>query len=242
MEAETPTARRHWLIEFYGSTVGKKWVMAITGILLMGFVVFHMIGNLKVFVPPVDGELEINLYGEWLRTVLFPALPHYVFLWILRLGLIAATVLHVEAMISLTRRNAAAKPQGYTKQQFQAATYASRTMRLTGPLVLAFVVFHLADLTWGIAPFNPDFIHGDVAHNMMASLTRAGWVFFYAVANIALGYHLWHGLWSMFQSLGLNNPRYNAARRLFAQGLTVIVVGGNLLILAGVFFGFAPGI
>jgi succinate dehydrogenase / fumarate reductase cytochrome b subunit len=104
--------------------------------------------------------------------------------------------------------------------------------------VLAFVVFHLLDLTWGVAPFNPDYLAGEVAHNLVASLTRTGWVIFYAIANLALGYHLWHGAWSLFQSLGWNNPRFNRARELFAYAFTIIVVGGNLLILAGIYFGF----
>lgn len=237
METQAPP-RRHWIVEFYDSTVGKKWVMAITGIILMGFVVFHMIGNLKVFLPPEDGVPDINLYGEWLREILVPGLPYAGFLWLLRAGLIVATVLHVEAMISLTRRNLGAKPQHYASQDYQAATYAARTMRFTGPIVLAFVIFHLLDLTWGVAPFNPDFISGDIAHNLQVSLSRAGWLAFYVIAQVALGYHLWHGAWSMFQSLGWNNPRFNHARRLFAYGFTGLVVGGNLLILAGIYFGF----
>lgn len=243
MATEAPPARRrHWIIEFYDSTVGKKWVMAITGIILMGYVIAHMIGNLKVFLPPVDGEPEVNVYGEWLRELLFPAVPESGVLWIMRAVLILATVLHVEAMISLTRRNVGAKPDRYRNQDYQAASYAARTMRFTGPIVLAFIIFHLLDLTFGVAPFNPDFIKGDIAHNLTVSLTRVGWVAFYAIANIALGYHLWHGAWSLFQSLGWNNPRFNAARRLFAQGFTIVVVGGNLLILAGIYFGFATGI
>ncbi len=243
MATEAPPARRrHWIIEFYDSTVGKKWVMAITGIILMGYVIAHMIGNLKVFVPPIDGEFEINLYGEWLRALLFPAAPEGAILWLMRAGLIAATVLHVEAMISLTRRNIGAKPERYRNQDYQAATYAARTMRFTGPIVLAFIVFHLLDLTFGVAPFNPDYIKGDIAHNLTVSLTRVGWVAFYAIAQVALAFHLWHGAWSLFQSLGWNNPRFNAARRLFAQAFTVVVVGGNLLILAGIYFGFATGI
>ncbi len=242
MATEAPPARRHWIVEFYGSTVGKKWVMAITGIILMIYVIAHMVGNLKVFLPAemVDGELvaDVDIYAEALRELLVPIAPHAAVLWIMRLGLIVATVLHVEAMISLTRRNLGAKPDRYVNQDYQAATYAARTMRITGPIVLAFVVFHLLDLTWGVAPFNPDFMHGEVAHNLVVSLTRTGWVVFYVIANLALGYHLWHGAWSLFQSLGWNNPRFNHARRLFAWGFTGVVVAGNLLILAGIYFGF----
>lgn len=240
MATAAPPDSRHWIVRFYGSTVGKKWVMALTGIMLMGYVLVHMIGNLKIFLPSVDGVPDVNIYGEWLRELLVPFFPHAGLLWILRLGLIAATVLHVEAMISLTRRNLAAKPDHYVKQDYQAATYAARTMRLTGPIVLAFVVFHLLDLTWGVAPFNPDYIHGDIAHNLIVSLRRAGWAAFYVVANLALGFHLWHGAWSIFQSLGLNNPRFNRARRIFAYLFTAVVVLGNIVIVAAVYFGFAP--
>ena len=237
---EAPPDSRHWVFRFYGSTVGKKWVMAITGILLMGYVVAHMVGNLKVFLPPIDGVPDVDIYAEWLRELLVPLLPHTAALWIMRVGLIVATVLHVEAMVSLTRRNMAAKPERYHKQDFQAATYAARTMRFTGPVVLAFVVFHLLDLTFGVAPFNPDFIKGEVAHNLVASLSRAGWAAFYVVANVALGYHLWHGAWSMFQSLGWNSPRFNIARKRFAQAFTIVVVGGNIAIVAAIYLGFAP--
>ncbi len=235
---EAPARRRHWFVEFYGTTVGKKWVMAITGIILMGFVLFHLIGNLKFYLPAVDGVPDIDIYGEWLRELLVPFLPHHAALWIMRVGLIAAAALHVEAMISLTVKSPDSLPGRYEhKPDYQAATYAARTMRLTGPLVLAFVIFHLADLTWGLGRANPDFIAGEIQHNMIASLSRAGVAAFYIIANLALGFHLYHGAWSLFQSMGWNNPRFNTLRQRFAQGFTAIVVLGNLsfpiVILAG---------
>lgn len=226
---QRPPTRRHWFVEFYGTTVGKKWVMAITGIMLLGFVVFHMIGNLKIYLPDVDGVPDIDIYGEWLRSLLFPLLPEYAALWIFRAGLIVATVLHVEAMISLARKSPDSLGGRYqAKQQFQAADYAARTMRFTGPLVLAFIVFHLADLTWGLGAVNPDFEYGAIQANIIASLSRGGVAAFYIAANLALGFHLYHGAWSMFQSLGWNNPRFNHARVLFARGITAIVVLGNI--------------
>ena len=145
---QRPPTRRHWFLEFYGTTVGKKWVMAITGIMLLGFVVFHMIGNLKIYLPDVNGVPDIDIYGEWLRHLLFPLFPEYAVLWIFRAGLIVATVLHIEAMISLTRKSPDSLGGRYeAKQRFQAADYAARTMRYTGPLLLAFIIFHLMDLT-----------------------------------------------------------------------------------------------
>ncbi len=226
---EAPARRRHWLVEFYGTTVGKKWVMAITGIILMGFVLFHMIGNLKMYLPAVDGVPDLDIYGEWLRALLVPFLPHHAALWIMRVGLILAGVLHIEAMISLTRKSPDSLPGRYEhKPEYQSVTYAARTMRFTGPLVLAFIIFHLADLTWGLGSANPDFIHGEIQHNVIASLSRGGAAAFYIAANLALGFHLYHGAWSIFQSLGLNNPRFNDLRRRFAQAFTAIIVLGNL--------------
>jgi succinate dehydrogenase / fumarate reductase cytochrome b subunit len=218
-----PRRRAPWPIEFYRSAVGKKWVMALTGIMLMGFVFFHMLGNLKIY----QGASDMNAYGAFLREILYPLVPRQGFLWIMRLGLIAAFVLHIHSAASLTLMNRRANAGGYTAgRDFQAANYASRSMRLTGVVILAFVLFHLADLTWGW--LDPDFVHGDVYRNVQASLTGVIPAAIYIVANIALGIHLFHGSWSMFQSLGLNNPKYNAWRRNFATGFAAIVVIRNL--------------
>ena len=140
-------------MEFYRSAVGKKWVMAVTGIMLMGFVFFHAIGNLKVYL----GAEEFNHYGEFLRELLVPLLPRTVALWLMRLGLIGAFVFHIHAAYSLTRMNGRARGGGYVQDRdWQAANVASRTMRWTGVIVGLFIIFHLADLTWGTA--NPDFV------------------------------------------------------------------------------------
>ncbi len=212
-----------WPIEFYRSAVGKKWVMALTGIMLMGFVAYHMVGNLHLY----EGATEMNHYGEFLREIAVPILPRTVFLWIARIGLIVAFVLHIHSAYSLTRMNRRAQAGGYeTGRDYIAASAASRSMRWTGIIILAYLAFHLADLTWGFV--NPDFVRGDVYRNMQASLTNAPVAAIYVVANVALGLHLWHGAWSMFQSLGLNNPKYNDWRRNFAMGFAVLVTLGNL--------------
>jgi succinate dehydrogenase / fumarate reductase cytochrome b subunit len=221
-----PRSRRHapWPIEFYRSAVGKKWVMALTGIALMGFVFVHMLGNFKVYL----GAEAINHYGEWLRELLVPFLPRTVALWLLRIGLIVAFAFHIHAATSLTLMNRRARDQGgyISPRDYQAANAASRSMRLTGVVIALFVVFHLADLTWGTA--NPDFVRGDVYRNLIASFERPVVALIYIVANIALGIHLFHGAWSMFQSLGLNNPRWNSARRVFATTFAGIVMVGNV--------------
>ena len=212
-----------WPIEFYRSAVGKKWVMALTGIMLMGFVFGHMVGNLKMY----QGAHSLNVYGEFLRELMYPLLPRTVFLWLIRGGLIAAFAFHIHSAYSLTRMNRRAQAGGYTtSRDYIAANAASRSMRWTGVIILLYLFFHLADFTWGW--FNPDFVRGDVYRNVQASLTNVPVAAIYIVANIALGIHLWHGAWSMFQSLGLNNPKYNAWRRNFATGFALLVTVGNL--------------
>lgn len=213
-----------WPVEFYRSAVGKKWVMALTGIGLMGFVVFHMIGNLKLYM----GAEDFNHYAEFLREVLVPLLPRTVALWLLRIGLIVAFVLHIHAAYSLTMTNRRARAAGgyVSGRDWQAATAASRSMRMTAIVILLFLAWHLADLTWGWV--NPDYVRGDAYRNLVASFERWPVALLYIVANIALGIHLWHGAWSMFQSLGLNNPKWNALRRWFAIGFAVVVAGANL--------------
>src|SRR4051794_27198266 len=211
------------VLRFYRSAVGKKWVMAVTGVLLLGFVVAHLIGNLKLFLS----KEEINLYGEALRDMPGHILPRSVLLWTLRLGLIAAFVLHVHAAYRLTLLNRKARPQRYqSKRDYVAANFASRTMRWTGIIVLLSLVFHLMDLTWGTA--NAEWVQGDPYNNLVYSLQRPVVAIAYAVANIALAFHLYHGAWSMFQSMGINNPRINKLRRSFAIAFAGLILVGNL--------------
>lgn len=240
MATDTLTPSDHrvpWPVAFYRSAIGKKWVMAVTGIMLMGFVLAHMVGNLKVYVGEVTtplGEVgyEIDIYGEALRSLFFPFLPEHVFLWTLRIGLIVAFILHVHASYVLTLMNRAARSIGYQgPRTYLAANYASRTMRWSGVIVLLYLAWHLADFTWGIQPFSPaGFEHGAVHDNFIASLSRPGVAILYIVANLALGLHLYHGAWSMFQSLGVNNPRFNRWRRYFA------ILFAGLITLANVSF------
>ena len=230
-----PSARPqgHFLVRFWRSAVGKKWVMAITGIMLLGFVLAHMVGNLKVFL----GKEHLNVYGEWLRDFGEPAFPRSFLLWVLRIGLIGAFFGHIVAAYQLTRMNQKARPQKYQSQRdYVAANFASRTMRWTGIIVALFIIFHLADLTWGSA--NPNFVRGDPYDNLFNSFDRPAVAIIYIVAMLALGFHIFHGAWSMFQSLGLNNPRWNIWRRYFAIGFAVVITVGNismpLLITTGV--------
>ena len=221
-----------WPLEFYRSAVGKKWVMALTGLLGVGFVVMHMIGNLKVYM----GAGDMNHYGEFLREVLVPFFPRTVVLWLLRFGLIGALLLHLHAAYSLTVMNHRARPADYAgSRDYAAATFASRTMRWSGIIVLAFIIWHLLDLTGGQA--NPAFVRGDPYNNLVASFERPVVAAFYVLANVLLGIHLFHGVWSMFQSLGINSPRFNVWRRRLAQTIALVIVVGNVSFPLAVTFG-----
>jgi len=213
------------IVRFYRSAVGKKWVMAITGIILLGFVLAHMVGNLKLYLS----KEEINLYGEALRDMPGHLLPRTVLLWTIRVVLIFAFVFHIHSAIGLTRINRNARPPASryrSKRDYVAADYASRTMRWTGIIILAFLIFHLMDLTWGNA--NPHFLRGDPYNNLVYSFRRPAVAAVYVIANMALALHLYHGVWSMFQSLGVTNPRYNTLRRRFAQGFAALILIGNV--------------
>jgi succinate dehydrogenase / fumarate reductase cytochrome b subunit len=192
--------------------------------MLMGFVLVHLIGNIKLFLS----KEEINLYGEALRDMPGHLLPRTWLLWSVRVGLIGAFFFHIHAAYGLTRINWKARPDRYkSKRDYVAADFASRTMRWTGIIVALFILFHLADLTWGSA--NSEFVRGDPYNNLVYSLQRPIVAIFYSLAMLALGFHLYHGSWSLFQSMGINNPRYNKGRRYFAIGFAVLIAGGNLL-------------
>ena len=213
----------------YATHVGKKYAMAISGMVLMAFVFVHMVGNLKLYL----GAASIDAYSRWLRNVGEPAMPRETLLWVVRVGLLAAVAVHVHAAYSLTVVNRRARPDAYrSPRDYVAASFASRTMRWTGPIVLAFVMFHLLDLTWGTA--NPSFRAGDPYHNVVASFQRWPVAVAYVVANLALALHLSHGASSLFQSIGWVNRR----RREFALAFAVVVAAGNvsfpLAVLTGV--------
>src|SRR3954451_10057606 len=166
----------------YSTYVGKKYAMAISGIVLMAFVALHMVGNLKIYF----GASSLDRYSHWLRTVGEPALPEQWLLWGVRIVLLVALAVHLHAAYALTQMNRRARPVKYrSDRDFVAADFASRTMRWTGIIVLLFVVFHLLDLTWG--PANPDFVADDPYHNVISSFQRVPVALAYMVANLALG-------------------------------------------------------
>jgi succinate dehydrogenase / fumarate reductase cytochrome b subunit len=213
-------------VSLYRSTIAKKVVMALSGVVLFGFVVGHMIGNLQVYLGPH----ALNEYGVFLREVL-----HGTGIWIARGVLLLAVVVHIASATSLTLTSWAARPQGYRAEQHRQSTYSSRTMVWSGPILLFFILFHLADLTLG--PANPSFIEGDVYHNLVASFSRWPVSAFYILAMLALGLHLRHGIWSMLQTLGASHPRWNTLRSAFATFFTAVVVIGNISIPVAVLTG-----
>lgn len=212
---------------FFDSTIGRKAVMAVTGILLFGFVVAHMIGNLQVYL----GAEVLDAYGKSLRT-----LGHGAALWLARGGLLAAVGLHIWAAVSLARQNRAARPQRYKVWQPRASSYASRTMYWSGPLLALFIVYHLLHMTTGTV--HPDFAHGEVYKNFIVGFSQPAVSAFYIVAMLALGLHMYHGVWSLMHTLGLAHPRWNNLRHSFATFVAAAVVIGNISFPVAVLTGF----
>jgi succinate dehydrogenase / fumarate reductase cytochrome b subunit len=214
---------------FLRSSLGLKIVMALTGLILFGFVIAHMIGNLQVYLGPE----AFDAYGVFLRSLL-----HGAGLWIARAVLLVAVGLHIWSAWRLTMINKAARPVGYREVQRRESTYASRTMRWSGVLLLLFIVYHLLHLTFGAPIVHPEFVHGAIYHNFVTGFQNPLVSGFYILAMLALGLHLYHGAWSFMHTLGLSHPRYNHLRHSLATLVTVVVVAGNLsfpiAVLAGV--------
>jgi succinate dehydrogenase / fumarate reductase cytochrome b subunit len=202
-----------WITRFYRSTVGRKIVMAMTGMILVGFVTVHMTGNLLIF----KGPAAINAYSRFLHRATE-------LLWPLRLVLLTALIFHVHSAWSLTRDARTARPEGYAERKLQAATWSARTMRWGGVLLLGFVVFHLLHFTTGT--LHPEFDPHDVYSNVVIGFSIPAVAIFYVIAMAALALHLHHGVWSLFQTLGLNHPHLNPARRRLATFLAVVVPVG----------------
>ena len=197
------------MASFLASTIGKKIVMAASGVILFGFVVAHMAGNLQLYLGPAT----MNAYAVFLREFL-----HGTGLWIARAVLLVAVVLHVWAAVSLTRLDLAARPIDYRDWRPAESTYASRSMRWTGAILAAFIVYHLLDLTVGTV--NPGFVEGDVYGNVVRSFRVVPVAILYLTAMALLGLHLKHGTLSMLRTLGLSHPRH---LKIASQVLTVIV-------------------
>jgi succinate dehydrogenase / fumarate reductase cytochrome b subunit len=210
---------------FYTSTTGKKAAMAVSGCILFLFVVAHLIGNLQIY----EGPDKLNRYAVFLRAE--PAL-----LWAARLVLLAMVVLHIWSAMQLAARNIGARPVGYQKKKATGSSYASRTMYWSGPIILAFVIYHLLDFTFG--QVNPHYQPGNVYGNVVASFQLIPVAGFYIIAMLLLCLHLYHGLWSMFQSLGIAHPRYTPMLRRAAAMVATLIAVGNISIPVAVLAGW----
>ncbi len=220
--------RPHRLLVLWRSTIGKKYVAAITGVLLAGFVVAHMAGNLKAIEGPGAGHPAIDRYAHFLRTIGSPALPHDFVLWIERIVLVTALALHVTVITQLWLRNRRAKPPHDRAKPVRATIFA-RTMPWTGLVVLAFIVFHILHFT--TRTIHPaKMVTGAVYANAYGAFHKWWVVVIYVVAVVLLGLHLNHGLWSGAQTAGVDNPDRNWFWRRLATGVTVLVVVGFALV------------
>ena len=213
-----------WLRTFWASTVGKKTVMAVTGIMLVGFVVAHMLGNLQMFI----GAEAMNKYAALLKST-------GELLWVARAGLLVAAVLHITAAYQLTMINRAARPEGYAKQEPQASTLASRTMRLGGVILAAFIIFHIGHFTTGT--FHPAFSETGVYGNVILGLRSPLVAGFYVLAMAALGLHLFHGAWAGVRTLGLRKRSADPMYRRLSMGLAIVVWAGFTAIPVAVLLG-----
>jgi succinate dehydrogenase / fumarate reductase, cytochrome b subunit len=214
-------------LRFWQTTVGKKAIMAVTGFVLFGFVVGHLLGNLQIFLPPE----KINHYATTLRSV--PAL-----LWGARITLLISVGLHIWSSFELWLLQRAARPINYVKKANLHSTYASRTMLWSGPIIAAFVIFHLLHLTFGTVHPGGPFDEHNVYNNVVTGFQVWPVSLFYIIAMILLCYHLYHGLWSMFQSLGFSHPVYTPWLKLFAKIVAILIAAGNISIPVAILAGF----
>jgi succinate dehydrogenase / fumarate reductase cytochrome b subunit len=213
------------------NSVFKKFVMAISGILMLLYLIAHMIGNLKVFT----GRESFNHYSEWIRTIGEPAVPAQTTLTIIRVVLVVAVVAHFWAAVSLWRQARRARPERYVTKKPVAQTYAARTMRWGGVIVLLFIVWHLLDLTVGVV--NPDGTDSTPYDRLVASFSNPFITAFYVLALVLLGMHLRHGIWSVTQTLGQSNRRRERTVNAFAIVFSTALTAGFLLVPFSVLFG-----
>ena len=209
---------------FYESTIGKKAIMAVTGLILFGFLIVHMLGNLQVFV----GREVMDHYAETLHGN--PAL-----LWTGRTILLISVALHIWASIQLSIIKKDARPVSYVKRANVGSSWASRSMMLSGPIIAAFVVFHLLHLTTGT--IHPKFVELHAYENLVTGFLVIPFALVYIVVMILIGFHLSHGVWSMFQSMGMSHPRYTPLIKRFASIFSWILVAGFISIPIAVLTG-----
>ncbi|MCU4745022.1 MULTISPECIES: succinate dehydrogenase cytochrome b subunit [unclassified Streptomyces] len=219
MALATRTSSRSTPVLIWRSTLGKKIVMAVSGLIMLLYLITHMLGNLKVFFGPDD----MNGYAHWLRTIGEPFLGHEWFIWIARVALLAAVVAHGVSAYQLSRLDRAARPVRYAHTR-RRTTYATRTMRWGGVILALFIVWHVLDLTTGTV--NPHGVHGEAYENVVATFSTWYGNVIYITALVAVGLHIRHGLWSAVQTLGLNSRTRDRALRATSNGLALLLTAG----------------
>lgn len=210
---------------FMYSTVGKKIVMSLTGAMLLSFVLIHMLGNLQLYAGPT----KLNAYAAFLKSA--PML-----LWGARLMLLCVVSLHVLIGITLAYRNFRSRPIAYTKYRSHPYAWVSRNVLWAGLLIAGFVAYHLLHFTLGVV--HPSFDSDNVYQNVILGFSYWPASLCYGIAMIGLGLHVYHGAWSMFQSVGIDAPRQGLWRRYFATAVTILILAGNLSFPIAVLFGF----
>ncbi|MBV7282523.1 MULTISPECIES: succinate dehydrogenase cytochrome b subunit [unclassified Corynebacterium] len=221
-------------------TWAVKLTMAITGLIFAGFVVVHMVGNLKIFLPDHDGRPALDEYGEFFRTVGEPVMPYGSVLWILRIVLLVGIVLHIWGAFTIVGR--AHQSRGKfrrTNKMGGLQSFATQTMIVTGIVLLAFIIFHILDLTVGVQPAaSASFEHGEVYANVVATFSRPAVAIFYIIAQLCLFLHLTHGMWVAVSDLGIVGKRWRAVLSFVAYLVPAIVLIGNVLIPVAVLAGW----
>ncbi len=223
------------ILTLYRSSIGKKVIMALTGLVWIGFVFAHMYGNLKVF----QGQEYFNHYAEALRELGAPFFSYGQVLWLMRIVLTICLVAHMWAAWMLYQESQRARSTKYIKHHNLQANPAALYIRYGGTVIIIFVLIHLMQFTLGVPLVQPDFIPGDAYHNLVVGFQAFYhiWAIFYIIAVILLGFHLYHGAWSMFQTLGLNNQSYTGLLRAFSLVLAVVITVGFAIVPLAVILG-----
>lgn len=235
------------LAAIYSSNLGKKIIAAVTGLILFGFIAGHVAGNLKVFTgTTAEGLPHIDEYAHFLRVVGVPLVPENMVIWTARFVLLGAVLMHILVVVQLAMQSSEARPVGYVKTKRRMASPAALYMMFSGGLILFFIVFHLLHFTAGLLPTGlaGEFEHGKVYSNLQNSFSAEHWYIpvFYIITMIVLGLHLNHGLWSLFQTLGLDNPDRNKIIRIGSTITTILIILGFIAIPLAFLSGQMPGI
>lgn len=225
------------ILELYQSSVGKKVVMAVTGIVMVLFLIGHMIGNLKIFagLDPITGRYKLDVYAAFLRSMGAPMFDNGQLLWMARLILLLCVSLHFITAFQLRRMNSTARQSKYAMLTPESSSFASRSMWWGGVSILLFIVYHLLHFTFGKVHID-DFIEGAVFHNVTSAFKNSSVILVYAVAMFAVLLHIWHGSWSVFQTLGIRTNSNHPVIRSATKVISLALVAGFFVVPLVIYF------